>query len=103
MPNLMGRDIPLSPSPSPPPPDNGAPASSEAVPPAPPTNEDQVPPDPDEVVRAQLETSVRTVLDKLFDIASYVADVPQGDETGVQTRVYVAFCFLHSKMGHRLT
>lgn len=90
MSNLMGRDIPLSPSPSPPPPDTGALAPSEVVPSTPPTNEAQAPPDPDEVVRAQLETNVRTVLDKLFDIASYVADVPQGGENGVQTRVYVA-------------
>ena len=88
--------MPLSPSPSPPP-DPAAAAANDTAhaaggasgpagiglrdpPPAPAV-------DMQEVVRADLEASVRTIVDHLFDIAVQTADVPEGGETALLGKV----------------
>lgn len=88
----MGMDMPLSPSPSPPPDPtaaaaNGAPGGTSgpagSEPPPPPAVDMQ------EVVRTDLEASVRSIVDHLFDIAVQTADVPEGGENVLLGKVCV--------------
>ena len=79
---------PASPSPSPPGAQGAAPPAAGAR--APP---DGAPPAPlplDEVVRRDLETRTRAVIDALYEVAMCVADVQPGSEALVGEKVCVA-------------